>query len=702
MFDKAKYYFNRELSWLKFNQRVLSEAIDPSNPLLERLRFIAIASSNLDEFFMIRVAGLRHQLLNGVVHYDAAHMDARAQLKAIDESVKRLVSLQYEYLHQVLAKCQEEGLRFVSIEDLDEHDEAWVRSYFESTVFPVVTPLAVDSGHPFPFLANRTMNTIVRIQHEEGRGEDEKIAILPIPSVLPRIIELPKNGQEDRRFIYLEDLINAYAHLFFVGYQIEARTTFRVTRDADLEIDEDESTNLLDEVEESLRRRRRGDAVRLEVSYEGDDSLLDIVLNTLQLAPNDVDFVDGHLDCQMYFSFCDIDGYDHLRFAPFEPRKPYELMNYADEDIFAAIKQQDIFVHHPFESFEAVENFIAQAAVDPDVLAIKQPLYRVSSKSRIISALVKAAENGKQVTVLMEVKARFDEENNIHMARRLEKAGCHVIYGLKGLKTHSKITLVVRRENDGIRRYVHVATGNYNGKTARVYTDCGLFTSNDEFGNDASKFFNLISGYSDPPEWSKFMVAPLNLRQKIVELIDGEIANAEKGEPAYIIAKMNSLLDKKIIAKLYEASSKGVTIDLIVRGICTLRPGIPGVSDNIHVRSIVGRFLEHHRLFYFLHGGAERVFLSSADWMPRNLNERVELMIPVEGKAHKERVKRILQLYLEDNQKAHIMRADGSYRKIVAKDNKVSAQETLMALADRSLQGQSMTVQERFQPLLKK
>lgn len=699
MFRKPKYYFNRELSWLKFNQRVLSEAIDSNNPLLERLRFIAIAASNLDEFFMIRVAGLRHQYLSGIVKYDAAHMDAKAQLRAIDESVKRLVATQYDYLGQVLTQCQKEGLYFVSVKDLENKDQSWVKRYFEETVFPVVTPLAVDSGHPFPFLANRTINTIVRIRRLQGNQED-RIAIIPIPSVLPRIVELPKSLGTERRFIYLEDIIDAYAKSFFVGYAIISRATFRVTRDADLEIDEEDTTNLLTEVEASLRRRRRGDAVRLETSYDCDDSLLDIVLNTLQLERDDIYFVSGHLDCQMYFAFCDLEGYENLRFPPFEPQKPSELKGQDEEEIFSAIRNRDILLHHPFESFEAVENFIAQAAVDPNVLAIKQTLYRVSSKSRIIAALMKAAENGKQVTVLMEVKARFDEENNIHMARRLEKAGCHVIYGLKGLKTHSKITLVVRRENDGIRRYVHLATGNYNGKTARLYTDLGILTSNDEYGNDASKFFNLISGYSDPPEWNKFIVAPLNLRERILALINREIASVERGGRGHIVAKMNSLLDKEIIAKLYEASSKGVRIDLIVRGICTLRPGIPGVSDTITVRSIVGRFLEHHRLFYFYNGGAEEVFLSSADWMPRNLNERVELMIPIEGRLHKERIKAILELYLADNQKAHIMRADGSYRKIIAKENRISAQERLMEMAQKAAKVEKMSMSEQFQPML--
>ena len=702
LFTSPKYYFNRELSWLKFNQRVLLEAMDTSNPLMERLRFIAIASSNLDEFFMIRVAGLRHQAMNGIVKYDAAHMDAKAQLKAIDESVQRLVSLQYTYLHRVLGDLKEKGLCFFHPEDLDVKTKAWLRHYFEEQIYPVVTPLAVDSGHPFPFLANNTINAIVRIfQVQPDGSKDYKIAILPIPSVLDRIIEVPSSSNKVHRFVYLEDIITYYATQFFQGYGIEEAMIFRLTRDADLEIDEEDAKDLLTEVEASLRRRRRGDAVRLEVVGNGSSELLRTVLASVELEEKDVYYIDGHLDCRMYLDFSNYPGYDHLRYKPFEPKIPSDLIGCEEENLLDVIRSRDIFVHHPFETFNVVEQFVAQAAVDPNVLAIKQTLYRVSGESPIIASLIKAADNGKQVTVLMEVKARFDEEHNIIMARRLEKAGCHVIYGLKGLKTHSKITMVVRREEDGIRRYVHLATGNYNGKTARIYTDCGIFTSNDEYGDDASRFFNLISGYSDPPIWNKFIVAPLNLRERIMDLIDEEIECAKRGEDAYIIAKMNSLLDKKVIAKLYEASANGVRIDLIVRGICTLRLGIAGISDNITVRSIVGRFLEHHRIFYFRSGGNDKIFISSADWMPRNLNERVELMIPIEDKRHKARIKGILDLYLVDTLKAHIMRSDGSYYKVTAVEGPISAQEELMEAANTQESKEKMTVIERFKPMFK-
>lgn len=699
MFREPKYYFNRELSWLKFNQRVLQESLDRSNPLMERLRFIAITESNLDEFFMIRVAGLRHQAINGIVRYDAAHMDAKAQLKAIDESVKRLVALQYTYLQKVLDALEAEGLSFVHPHDVSDADRVWLHHYFEQNIYPVVTPLAVDSGHPFPFLANHTINAIVSMHRTGEETSGTYVAILPIPSVLDRIIPLPDKDGEQRRFVYLEDVITYYAEHFFDGYTIDTSMIFRITRDADLDIDEEEAKDLLTEVEASLRKRRRGDAVRLEVSGKVNEQLLDIVLTSVELQDKDVYRVTGPLDLRMYFSFCDMKGYEHLRYRPFESQTPEELVGVAHDNLFSIIKDRDIFVHHPFETFHTVESFISEAAQDPKVLAIKQTLYRVSGDSPIIAALVKAADNGKQVTVLMEVKARFDEANNILMARRLEKAGCHVIYGLKGLKTHSKITMIVRREEDGIRRYVHLATGNYNGKTAKLYTDCGIFTCNDEYGEDASRFFNVISGYSDPPLWNKFVVAPLNLRETIMSLIDAEIAFAEKGEPARIIAKMNSLLDKKVIAKLYEASYKGVQIDLIVRGICTLRPGIPGISENITVRSVIGRFLEHHRLFYFNHGGQGKTYLSSADWMPRNLNERVELMIPIEYKPHKDRIKGILDTYLQDNQKAYMMRQDGSYSKVRNDERLVCAQEVFMKEAIRSNKQEAMTVMDRLQPL---
>lgn len=673
-FHNPKYYFNRELSWLKFNQRVLQEAIDRSNPLLEKLRFLTIGSSNLDEFFMIRVSGLRHQEQSGVVKYDAAHMDAKAQLKAISEATKKLVSLQYTYFHDILKRLQKEGLHFVKVKDLKESELRWLYQYFRSHIFPVVTPLAVDASHPFPFLVNKTLNSVVKI-HPTHDVKQEKMAILPIPSVLNRIIEVPNDVH--RHFVMLEDVINYYCEDFFVGHHIDSFTTFRVTRDADLDIEE-EATDLLREIEKSLRRRRRGEVVRVEVCQNYSPELLEFILQGLQAKKEAVYIAEGILDVSSFNEFCNIAGYDHLRYTPFEPKELDCVKGKDPHSIFAYIREKDRLLHHPFDSFSIVEEFIARAAIDPDVLAIKQTLYRVSGDSPIVASLVKAAELGKQVTVLMEVKARFDEENNILMARRLEKAGCHVIYGLRGLKTHSKITMVVRKEGEVLRRYMHFATGNYNGKTARFYTDCGLLTCRDSYADDSSLFFNTISGYAEAQEWQRLIVAPLTLRTALMNLIDGEIQAVAAGKEGHIVAKMNSLLDKDIIAKLYEASCKGVKIDLIVRGICTLRPGIEGVSDHITVRSIVGRFLEHHRILYFKNHSESPYYISSADWMPRNLNDRVELMVPVEDKELQETLKHILQLYLEDNQKAHSMRADGSYRKVIEKEHKVSAQTFFM------------------------
>ncbi len=709
MFSNPAYYFNRELSWLKFNQRVLQESIDPRNPLLERLKFAAITSSNMDEFFMIRVAGLKHSAESGVHKVDAANMEATDQLSAIGSLAKRVVKIQSKYIHDLLDQLEAEGLEFLDVNSLMDDQLQWLKQYFERNIFPVVTPLAVDSSHPFPFLANRTINTMVRlkakIQESEnplpgGKGQD-KIAILPIPSVLNRIIEVPSVRDGMRQFVTLEHVIGCFAEKFFLGYEVVESLTFRITRDADLEIDEEDAKDLLQEVEKSLQARRRGMVVRLEVEGLERKNLLQNLMDELQITEEDVYFVDSYLDAKMYFSFADMEGYDHLRYKEYIPQVPAELVDF-EGSVFDAIRKEDRFIHHPYESFATVEQFVEEAAMDNNVLAIKQTLYRVSSNSPIIAALMKAADRGKQVTVLMEVKARFDEENNIIMARRLEKAGCHVIYGLVGLKTHSKITMVVRREQDGIRRYVHLATGNYNGSTAKIYTDCGIFTCNDEYGADASAFFNLISGYSDPPVWNKFGVAPLNLRERIVAEIDEEIRQAKMGNKAHMIVKMNSLLDTSIIAKLYEASASGVKIQLIIRGICSLRPQMKGVSENITVRSLIGRFLEHHRLIYFYHGGKEHIYLSSADWMPRNLNDRVELLVPIEEEKHKQRVKDILDIYLKDNVKTHRMQADGTYRKVYESNQEpFNAQLELCKLAIKNGKKNKLSTIERLQPMYK-
>lgn len=681
-FLDPQYYLNRECTWIKFNERVLRESAVPSNPLLEQLNFVAISASNLDEFFMIRVAGVKHLIESGVPHHDIAGMTPQEQFSAIETMVHEQVNQQYAYLNDIRDRLRGEGLRFVKPSELTEEQHIWLEQYFEREIYPVVTPMAVDPSHPFPFLSSLSLNLAVLLRRREG-DSSVKTAILPVPSsVLDRIIKVPGTGKE-KQFLFLEDVLSTFAERFFLGCEILETTPFRVTRDADLDIDDD-AEDLLAEVVKSLKKRKKGAAVRLELAVSASRMVKTLLMTELSLEERDVYMIPGPLDLKVFFSFTGIEGYDYLRYAPAFPQPSWELETLHAPDMWQAISKQDIMVHHPYETFETIEKFVRLAATDPDVLAIKQTLYRVSSKSPIIAALAQAAENGKQVTVLMEVKARFDEENNIHMAAKLEKAGCHVIYGIMGLKTHSKITLVVRREEEGIQRYVHVATGNYNGKTARIYTDVGILTANTLIGIDASAFFNLLSGYSDPPQWNKLAVAPLNLRQRIYEEIDQEIDWARKGKKALIIAKMNSLLDKKVIARLYEASQAGVRIQLIVRGICVLRPGVPGLSEQIEVHSIVGRYLEHSRLFYFYNNGKEDVFISSADWMPRNLNERVELMIPVEYPPHKERVKGILNLYFHDNVKAYAMNSDGTYRYLAdtRKGESIHAQAMLQKEAE--------------------
>lgn len=680
-YEAHKYFLNRECTWLKFNERVLREAVVPSNPLLEQLNFIAIAASNLDEFFMIRVAGVKHLIESGIKHIDIAGLTPRQQFAAIQAMAHELVHTQYRYCRSILTRLRDKGLEFVKVQDLTAEQNRWLEDFFTREIYPVVTPMAVDSSHPFPFLASLNLNLAVLLRKRDG---SVKTAILPVPSpVIRRIVKVP-GTKNPKQYLFLEDILAAYAERFFLGCDILEAVPFRVTRDADLDIDEDVE-DLLAEVEKSLKKRKKGAAVRLEISQSASRLIKEFLRKELQLEERDMYMIPGPLDCQVFFSFLSIESDETLRYVPFRPQPSFELAELGEPDLWKAVSARDIMVHHPYEKFETIEDFIHLAAMDPDVLAIKQTLYRVSSKSPIIAALATAAENGKQVTVLMEVKARFDEENNINMARKLEEAGCHVIYGIVGLKTHSKITLIVRREEDGIKRYVHLATGNYNGKTARIYTDIGILTANPLIGADASAFFNFLSGYSDPPEWNKLAVAPLNLRERIYEEIDQEIAWAKAGKKAVIQAKMNSLLDKSVIAKLYEASVAGVTIQLIIRGICVLRPGVKGISENIEVRSIVGRFLEHSRMFYFYNNGKEDVFISSADWMPRNLNERVELMVPIEYAPHKKRIKDILSLYLRDNTKAYHMEADGSYQYVSGKpaDETVQAQEYLQHEAEQ-------------------
>lgn len=689
---KPEYFYNRELSWLKFNLRVLKEAMGKETPLLERLKFIAISASNLDEFFMVRVAGLWSNFDSGVEKRDASGMSVHEQLVAISQAAHEQVRTQTKSLIALMAEMDAVKLHFRRVKDLSELGKDCLEEYYREVVFPVLTPMAVDASRPFPFLANKTLNLAVELIKADG---EHSMGLIQVPSVLDRIVEVEPEGK--RTFVFLEDIIASHCHDLFKGCHILDMVSFRVTRDSDLDLEEDDSVDLMKEVEESLRKRKRGAAVRLEIFKTNNNRIKKFLEENLDVTEMEVYEINGPLDPTCFFKFIGMKGMWPWLYEPFVPQRPLELPD--DSDLFAAIRENDILLHHPYESFDPVVKLVSDAADDPQVLAIKQTLYRVSGNSPIVAALARAAENGKQVTVLVELKARFDEENNILWARRLEKAGCHVIYGLVGLKTHAKIILIVRKEDNGIRRYLHLGTGNYNDSTAKLYTDLGLMTANDEFGSDASAFFNLLSGYSEPPVWNKLVMAPLGLREKIYALIDNEIAMVRAGREGHIIAKMNSLIDQPVIQKLYEASAAGVHIDLIVRGICGLRTGIEGISDNITVRSIVGRQLEHSRIFWFANGGEEQLYLSSADWMPRNLNDRVELFFPVETEEHIHRIKALLDLYLRDNVGAHMMQSNGTYRRVRNKLEPVSAQSTLYEMAQLAVTADKLPMEKRLQPV---
>lgn len=683
---KENRYLNRECTWINFNERVVNEAAISSIPLLERVNFLSISASNNDEFFMIRVAGIKHLLAEQITRKDIAGLTPREQFEAIQLMEHSQCRRQYKIYRDVKKRLSAEGIHIISFDEANEEEKLYLEKYVKEEIYPVVTPLAVDTAHFVPFLASLSLNLAVFLQREGGGLT--KAAVLPVPlKTVPRLIEIPQK-RGGHTFVFCEDLLATYGHLFFPGYIITEIKPFRLTRDADLEISKD-AADLLAEVKKSLKKRKKGAPVRLETDCRVSPAMRHFLKTVADVEEADIYEIDGPVDLTGLFEITSLPEYDRLRFPAASPQPVWELLPYRKEELWAVVKKHNIMMHHPYETFAAVDDFIYLAAKDPDVLAIKQTLYRVGTRSAIIDALAEAAESGKEVTVLMEVKARFDEENNIHKARKLEEAGCHVIYGVAGLKTHSKITLVVRRESDGIRRYVHLATGNYNGKTARIYTDVGILTADQAMGEDASAFFNLLSGYFESPAWKKLAVAPYDLREQLYSSIDREISVAKAGKKAVIIAKMNSLLDRHVIDRLYEASQAGVIVRLIVRGICVLRPGVTGLSENISVHSIVGRFLEHSRLFYFYNDGAEDVFISSADWMPRNLNERIELLVPVEYGPHKERIKEILRLNYEDNVNGHIMDQNGEYTYLA--DNRtgpaVNAQETFQQLAERAVSG---------------
>ena len=659
-----EYFENRELSWLGFDERILGEARDKGNPLFERLKFLSITASNLDEFFMVRVASLKDMVNAGYTKKDIAGMTPQQQLDAIHDRVHTFMNTQYStWKRSLLPGLVQCGLHVVeNHEELSPEQGRFVDHYFMENVYPVLTPMAVDSSRPFPLFVNKTLNLGALLKKKEEKEEVLEFATVQVPSVLPRIVEIPSAEKGARSVILLEEIIERNMAKLFLSYDVICVHPYRIMRNADLTIDEDDASDLLKEIQKQLRKRRWGEVIRLEVEEKIDKRLLKTLRKEFEIKEDGIYRINGPLDLTFLMKMYGIEGFDDYKTPRYIPQPVPELTG--KPDIFEEIRKGDILLHHPYQTFDPVVDFVKKASRDPQTLAIKQTLYRVSGNSPIIAALAQAAENGKQVSVLVELKARFDEENNIAWAKMLERAGCHVIYGLVGLKTHSKITLVVRREEDGIRRYVHLGTGNYNDSTAKLYTDMGLLTCSEPIGEDATAVFNMLSGYSEPASWNKLCLAPIWLRDRFLDMIRRETAHAKKGDPAHIIAKMNSLCDEELIEALYEASAAGVKIELIVRGICCLKVGIPGVSENISVRSIVGTFLEHSRIYYFLNGGQEEIYLSSADWMPRNLDRRVEILFPVENERLKKEVFHVLEIQLQDTMKAQVKQPDGSYEHI--------------------------------------
>jgi polyphosphate kinase len=674
--NDRRLYINRELSWIKFNQRVLEEVMDERHPLLERVKFLSIFSSNLDEFFMIRVSGLRRQLAANVVETPPDGMSPAEQLMAIRQTLQPMLDQHAALWNEdIKPKLTEEGIRVLGYGELKNKQRKLLRRYFEREIFPALTPLAFDPGHPFPHISNLSLNLAV-VLNDPRLGE--RFARLKVPALFPRLIRIPSEEKAESyeslglvedmstNFVWLEEVVAANLDMLFPGVEIVAAYPFRVTRDADPEIEEDEAADLLSVIQESVQKRHFGSAVRLQVDDLMPERIRDVLVSNLGLAPYQVYTRNTPVGIADLMELTNVSR-PELKDAPFQPAVPSAFV--PEESIFSVIGRQDVVLYHPYDSFAPVLDMLREAAVDPDVLAIKQTLYRVGPDSPVVATLMKARENGKQVAVLVELKARFDEENNIVWARALERAGVHVVYGLLGLKTHTKLLMVVRREREGIRRYVHMSTGNYNDVTARLYSDIGLFTSDPDLGADVADLFNVLTGYSHKQEYRKLLVAPGQMRQQILDRIEREIERQKAHGDGYLAFKMNSLVDKKCIMALYRASQQGVRVDLQVRGICCLRPGLPGVSENITVTSIVGRFLEHPRMYYFGNGGDEELFLGSADLMPRNLDRRVEQLFPVEDPNLRESLyEHILRVHLKDNQKARRLLADGSYEWVRPQD----------------------------------
>ncbi|WP_239470423.1 polyphosphate kinase 1 [Archangium violaceum] len=685
-FNDPQLFINRELSWLAFNERVLDDARDRELPLYERLKFFAIASSNLDEFFMVRVAGLKQQLASGVAETAADGMLPAEQLSAISERVHRLVdSASRLWVEELQPGLTAAGVSVLTRDKLTAEQKAAARTWFTTSVFPALTPLAVDPGHPFPHLRNKSLNVAVLLRREGPKrrrnARSSSLAVVQVPSVLRQLVPMPVD--KGLAFLLLGEVIALCAADLFPGYVVEHTTAFRVTRNWDLNVDDEESEDLLSTIQDELRRRDRGAAVRLELDASASPQIESLLTAALKLGPMDVYRQQAPLQPSDLMGLLDVEPRPELRVEPFVPAVPPVLRDV--ESLFGVVAERDILLHHPYESFDPVVRLLEEAAEDPDVLAIKQTLYRTSGDSPIARALSRAVENGKQVAVLVEIKARLDEANNIAWARKMEESGVHVVYGLIGLKTHAKVVLVVRREGNGIRRYVHLGTGNYNPHTARLYTDLSLFTSREEIADDVSALFNMLTGYAVAPQWKRLAVAPMGLQERVLSLIQREAEKARRGEPARIVAKMNSLVDATVIRALYAASQAGVDIDLLVRGICCLRPGGPGVSERIRVTSVVDRFLEHSRVFAFGAGANPEVWMSSADWMPRNFLRRVEVMFPVEDPAIRQRLlDEVLGVALADNVKARRLQVDGSYVPVGRNGHQVRSQSVLMERAKRN------------------
>lgn len=713
-FTRSDMFINREISWLRFNERILWEARDNETPLLERLSFLSITQSNQDEFVMVRIASLKDQVESNNYTRDIADLTAKEQLTAISETLHEFLPKQYStYNRQLLPRLEKESIFILTPERLCEDQTEFIYDYYKTTLYPTLTPMAVDQGRPFPLIPTMSLNIAVLLEHSDKSDHNLHFATVQVPSGVPRLVRLPsrnyalREGLDPRKthcYILLEDIINEYLDEVFHNLNIVARCMYRVLRNSVMDLDEEDTPDLLTEIEKQLRQRQWGEVIHLAVRDDVSPRILDRLKSMMHVSEEDIYHVPGPLDLSFLGKLSranELNYKRHLHYPPYTPQTPAMLVNKPLDNIFELISGGDIFLSLPYESFDPVLEFVKQAAKDPSVLAIKQTLYRVSGNSPIIQYLEEAALNGKQVLVLVELKARFDEENNIQWAKRLEQAGCHVIYGLVGLKTHSKITLVVREEDEGIRRYLHLGTGNYNDTTAKIYTDLGIFTVAESYGSDATEFFNMITGYSEPMSWNRLTIAPFWLRQRFYDLIDREIQNAHAGREAYIHAKMNSLVDEGIIRKLYEASEAGVQIDLIVRGICCLRVGVPGLSTNIRVRSITGRYLEHSRIYVFANDGKEEIYLSSADWMSRNLDRRVELLFPVEDAECKSRVKEIMDIQYRDTERSNIMQTDGSYKKLDRRgkellDCMVKQEELAMELSGST--GNQMETR-KFQPI---